>query len=152
MTTSSVSVASSEVLPEPTGATGTTEALDEAKRAFRRHQNLLLLASIGMLVASFMPWVETAFGTYQGFASAGRYTFYLAFIGIAGGLVPHRIPAGVQAALVAVGGIGLPAWQCAHLLSRVGVHGWVPGTGMLIIFASGILAARSAIGIFRPAT
>ncbi len=135
------------------GSSGAVDAVDgnvvdehvETRRAIRRNQNLLLLASIGLLVASFLPWIETALGSYHGFSSVGRYTFYVAWIGIAGGLVPSRRLAGIQAVPVAVAGIGFPIWQCLHLYGLVGFDAWVPGTGMLIMFVSGFLALRSAV-------
>ena len=113
-------------------------------------QRTLLWGSLLVGVGSFLPWVDTVFGSVTGVRGAGLWTFYAAFLGLAGALVPLRRLAAVQAAVLAVAALGLPAWQVVHLLSLVGVQGWRPGTGLVLVVAGGVLAARAALALSRP--
>lgn len=115
-------------------------------RAGARHlgQGLLVVASAGVIVGSFLPWVQTGIGSYGGFAGAGIYTFYVGVLGLAGGLVPSRTLAMAQGAIVAAVAVGLAGWQILRLLSKVGLSGWTPGIGLMMVLASGIVAGRAA--------
>ena len=120
------------------------------RRRLHPAQRQLLLAAFGVIVGSFLPWVTVNMGlTYSGFAGAGLYTFYLGVFGIAGGLVPRRRMAAVQGAIVALGAIGLPLWQLLHLVGRVGFGGWLPGAGLIVVLASGVLAGLSTWQLVR---
>ncbi|CAN5297373.1 hypothetical protein BH23ACT9_BH23ACT9_03930 [soil metagenome] len=128
--------------PAPPSASGSS-----ARRTLvrRRHvgQGALLLASATLAVASFLPWVDTAFGSFSGMAGAGVYTFYAAVWGVAGGLVPWRRVALAHAVAVTAVAIALPAWQISSLMGRGLDGGWAPGTGIMLALASGSLAARA---------
>jgi hypothetical protein len=102
-----------------------------------------------LAVASFLPWVDTAFGSFSGMAGAGLYTFYAAVLGIAGGLMPWRRLALGHAVLVTATAVLLPAWQISSLVGRGLGGGWVPGTGILLALASGSLAARATWHLAR---
>jgi hypothetical protein len=119
--------------------------------ARRRHpgQNALLLASLTLAVASFLPWVDTAFGSFSGMAGAGVYTFYAAVWGIAGSLVPWRRVALAHAVIVTAAALLLPAWQVASLVGRGLGGGWFVGTGLMLAVASGSLAARAVWQLAR---
>lgn len=121
------------------------------RRTSRRHpgQNVLLLASVTLAVASFLPWVETGFGSISGMAGAGVFTFYAAAWGVAGGLVPWRRVALGHAIAVTALAVGLPAWQVASLVSRDLGGGWFAGTGLMLAVASGSLAARAVWQLAR---
>lgn len=103
---------------------------------------MLLLISLGVMVGSFMPWIETGFGSLGAFAGPGQYTFYAAFLGMGAGLVPIRILAIGQGAIMAGAAIILPIWQAWHLWSQVGFQGWVPGIGMMLVLGCGLMSAR----------
>jgi len=90
---------------------------------------------------SFLPWIDTALGSVSGVRGAGLWTFYAAMLGLAGALVPSRVFALVQGAVLALVAIALPGWQVVHLLSLVGTEGWLPGPGLVIVFGGGVLAA-----------
>lgn len=113
-----------------------------------RAQLPLLLASAAMIIASFMPWVVTGFGTYRGVVGPGLWTFYGGIFGIAGALVPSRRLALGHAIATAAAGIGLPLWQLQRLLAQVGLDGWSPGFGMAVAFIAGVVAARSAVQLY----
>jgi hypothetical protein len=106
-------------------------------------QNALAIASLTLIIASFLPWIDTAFGSFNGMAGAGVYTFYAGVLGIAGSCLPWRRVALVHAVLVAAAALGLPAWQVASLLALDLGGGWVVGTGLLLAVASGSLALRA---------
>jgi hypothetical protein len=111
----------------------------------RRHpdQRLLLLGSAGVLLGSFLPWLQTGLGTLSGFEGAGIYTFYAGVLGLAGALVPSRTLAIWQGAIMAAAAIGLPLWQVARALNLVGLSGWTPGVGLALVFGAGVFTARS---------
>jgi hypothetical protein len=120
------------------------------RRRLHPAQRQLLFAAFGVIVGSFLPWVTVNMGlSYSGFAGAGLYTFYLGIFGIAGGLVPRRRMAAVQGGIVALGAVGLPLWQLLHLVSRVGFGGWLPGAGLIMVLASGVLAGLSTWQLVR---
>ncbi len=137
-------------------AGGTTaDATDLSAKSGRRgwshpKQRMLLLLSVGVVVGSFMPWLETALGTYRGFAGPGQYLFYAGMLGLGGGLVPVRTLAVIQGAVVSAVAIALPVWQVVKLFSQVGFDGWTPGIGLMLVFGCGVMAARTTLGFVRP--
>ncbi len=114
-------------------------------------RRLLFFASLGVIVGSFLPWVDTGFGSYAGFAGAGVYTFYAGVLGFAGALVPFHRLAVAQGVLVATVAVALPAWQLLRLVTLVGVSGWTPGMGLVLVLCCGIAAARATAQLVRPA-
>ncbi len=108
-----------------------------------RAQIPLLLASVGVIVGSFLPWVVTGFGTYHGVAGPGLWTFYAGIFGVAGGLVPSRVFALVHGVALAAAALALPVWQVQRLITRVGMTGWSPGFGMAIVLVCGAVAAQA---------
>lgn len=101
-----------------------------------------LLGAVAMVAfGSFLPWIDTPLGQISGARGAGLWTFYAAMLGLAGALVPIRMMALLQGALLALVAVGLPVWQVVRLLSLVGTSGWVPGPGLVLVFGGGVLAA-----------
>jgi hypothetical protein len=131
-----------------TPATGRTRARVDPQR--RR----LGLAVLMVVVGSFLPWIDTAIGAVSGARGPGLWTFYAAMLGLAGMLVPRRRIAGVQAAIMSVVCVVLPAWQLFRALDLLGTQGWVPGPGVVLVFGGGVLAAAVARGMLttEPAT
>jgi hypothetical protein len=103
-----------------------------------------------VLLGSFLPWIDTAVGSVSGARGAGLWTFYAAMLGLAGALIPMRRVAAVQAAIFAAVALVLPAWQVVHLLSLIGINGWVPGPGLVLVLGGGVLGATAAAQLFRP--
>ncbi len=135
--------------------TGATVAAADGTSAWRwshPRQRMLVLLAAGVIVGSFMPWLETGLGTYRGFAGPGRYLFYAGVLGLGAGLVPVRALAIAQGAVLAAVAIFLPLWQVVRLLNLVGVSGWAPGLGMVLIFGCGVMAARVTISLVRQPT
>jgi hypothetical protein len=112
-------------------------------------QRVLLLLGIGVVVGSFMPWVETPIGVYRGFAGAGRYLFYFGMIGFSAGMVPVRWAAVAQALIMAAAAVAIPLWQVLHLYSLVGFEGWTPGIGLIMVAGCGMFTARIAYRLIR---
>ncbi len=103
-----------------------------------------------VMVGSFLPWIDTAVGSVSGARGAGLWTFYAAMLGLAGALLPYLRVAAVQAGILALVAVGLPLWQVVHLVGLVGLEGWAPGTGLVLTFGGGVLAAVSAWGLLHP--
>lgn len=108
-----------------------------------RGQVWLLGGSVLVLIGSFLPWITlSGLVTITGLQTAGRWTFYLGFLGLAGALVPWRAAAIVQGAVAGVAAIGLPLWQVLRL-SAADVEGWQVGVGLVVCVAGGSLIARA---------
>jgi hypothetical protein len=105
-------------------------------------QKMLSLLALGVTIGAFLPWLDTPIGTYRGFAGPGLYLFYVGIIGLGAGLVPIRFLALAQGAIMAAVAVALPVWQMAKLASKVGLTGWAPGIGMVMILGCGIMAGR----------
>lgn len=112
-------------------------------------QRLLLLASAGVIIGSFLPWIDTGLGVYRGFAGGGIFTFYAGVLGLAGGLVPSRQLATIQGLVMSLVAIGVPLWQLGRLLSKVGFSGWSPGMGLVLVLGSGLYGLR-AVWLLSP--
>lgn len=111
----------------------------------------LLGASLMVLFGSFLPWVYTGAGNVSGIRGAGLWTLYAAFLGIAAAIIRWPRVAAVHAGILAVAATGLPLWQLLHLLSQVGLAGWMPGAGLVLTFGGGVLAGFAAVGLWRAA-
>lgn len=120
-------------------------------RAGRGQRPLLGAAAMAGLGA-FLPWIYTGVGTVSGARGAGLWVFYAATLGLAGALVPSRRVAALQATVLAVAAIGLAVWQVVHLLSLVGLQGWLPGPGLVLTLGGGVLAAAAARSLFSGRT
>ena len=111
---------------------------------------MLLGASVLVGFGSFLTWVATPVGDISGARGPGLWTFYAAVLGLAGAYVPWRRAAFVQGLVLVVAAIGLPVWQLARIIRLVGFGGWLPGPGVVLVVAGGILAAlacrRLAVG------
>lgn len=99
-------------------------------------------------LGAFLPWVYTGVGTVSGARGAGLWVFYAATLGLAGALVSSRRVAALQATVLAVAAVGLAVWQVVHLLSLVGLQGWLPGPGLVLTLGGGVLAAAAARSLF----
>ena len=113
-----------------------------------RGQRPLLGAALMVCLGAFLPWVYTGVGAVSGARGAGLWVFYAATLGLAGALIPFRRAAAVQAMVLALAAIGLAVWQVVHLLSLVGLQGWLPGPGLVLVLGGGLLAAKAARSLF----
>lgn len=105
-----------------------------------------------VIFGAFLPWLYTsAVGPVTAVAGAGIWAFYAGMLGFAGALVPWRAAAMVQAAIMAAAAVGLTVWQLAHMLSLVGIQGWLPGPGLVLVLGGGILAATAGWRLRRRA-
>lgn len=107
-------------------------------------QMRLLAASAMMLVGAFIPWLYTPVGNITGMRGPGLWTATVAMLALAGALVPLRILAALQAIAAAAVCIVLPIWQFLHMFNLVGMEGWLPGPGLVLTLAGGVLAAVAA--------
>lgn len=108
-------------------------------------QKWLVGASLLILAGSFLPWIDLGgLATINGLQTAGLWTFYLGFLGLAGGLVPSRAAAVVQGSVAAIAALALPVWQVVRV-ARLGLDGWQPGLGIFVCIAGGSLAVRGVL-------
>lgn len=120
-------------------------------RAARRSRSSLHLlgGSLMVLVGAFLPWISSGAGNFLGIRGAGLWTLYASFLGIAGAIIrPPKVVA-VHAAILALVAIALPVWQLVHMLSLVGLAGWVPGAGLVLTVGGGVIAAVAAARLWR---
>lgn len=111
-------------------------------------QATLLLGALLMVLGSFLPWVSTPVGNLSGMSGPGLWTLSLGTVGVAGGFLRRRRIVLAHALAAGVCGVGLSAWQLARLAHiSATTASWgaaVPGTGLLLVLAGGILAMRGA--------
>ncbi|QBI20627.1 hypothetical protein ER308_14375 [Egibacter rhizosphaerae] len=107
-------------------------------------QLLLLIAAVPIAFGSFLPWLETALGSFNAIAGPGLATLAGAMLAVCGALLRRRGLALAHAIAAAGIGVGLPLWQVAHTYGLVGAQGWLPGGGMVLVFVGGLGAALAA--------
>lgn len=138
-----------------------TEARDHAGAAGGRvrrwpplghGQGLLLLAAFGIMIGSFLPWVDTVGGRFWGMQGGGVWTFYAGSLALAGGLIPRRRLARINGVVAAAVAIGLPAWQLLHLSNVCDWRVCMPATGLVVVAACGAIAGRATYLLGRTST
>ncbi|HSK96129.1 MAG TPA: hypothetical protein VK891_05875 [Euzebyales bacterium] len=114
-------------------------------------QLLLAITAPITLIASFLPWLDTALlGPVNGATAGGLFTCYAALLAIAG--VIWRSPRVVAGHLLvlAVTNIAVPGWRFVWALGRLPGFGeaWLPGIGMLLVVTSGAVAAYGLVRLW----
>lgn len=112
-------------------------------------QSRLLLASLAIGVGSFLPWVDTAFGTFTGMAGPGVWTLYAAVLGIAGALVRRGRLAAVHAGATGAVAVLLAAWQGLRLVGTCAGGACAPATGLLLVLVAGGVALAQVRPLWR---
>lgn len=114
-------------------------------------QSRLLLASLAIGVGSFLPWVDTAFGSFTGMAGPGVWTLYAAVLGIAGSLVRRGRLAALHAAATGAVAVLLPVWQGLTLVDTCAGGACAPGTGLVLVLMAGATALVQVRPLWRAA-
>lgn len=114
-----------------------------------RARRQLALGVLAVMIGSFLPWIHTPAGNAMGGQGPGLWTFYAAMLGLAGVLIPARVPRMTQAGIMAAVALALPVWQIVHVLTLVGLGGWMPGPGLVMVVGGGALALSAT---WRTAT
>lgn len=122
----------------------TQTAPTRTRRGKMPGQMRLLAASAMIIVGAFLPWLYTPVGTITGMRGPGLWTATVGVLALAGALVPVRVLAILQAAAAAVLCVAIPVWQFVHVFSKVGMGGWLPGPGLVLTLAGGVLAGVAA--------
>ncbi len=110
---------------------------------------MVLVAVLLVLIGSFMPWIHTGLGNVSGARGPGLWTAYAAFLGLAGTLMPWRRVGAAHVTVFAAVALVLPAWQLVHVFRLVGLGGWMPGTGLVLVATGGVLASVAALRAWR---
>lgn len=109
-----------------------------------RPQVMLAITSLITLIASFLPWLDTAlFGSVSGAVAGGLYTFYAGLLALPGVFWRNpRVVAG-HVLLLAVADLAIPGWRLLWAFSRLPGFGqaWLPSAGLLLLLISGVVAA-----------
>lgn len=120
-----------------------------AARGWHPGRRWLLAGAAVAGVGSLLPWLELAFGaSLGGLQGGGLWTFYLAWLGLAGALVPSRTAAVVQGAVAGLAAVVLPIAQVADVARR-DLPGWQPGIGLLLTVCGGVLLLRGVVTLLR---
>ena len=116
-------------------------------------QVLLLIAGLVATIASFLPWLETPFGSASGAVVGGSVTFYAAVFAVPGALWRRRGVVVAHALILAVPGIMVPLWRFTWAMGRLPGLGeaWLPGPGMVLVLISGFVAAYAAVRLWQRA-
>lgn len=124
-------------------------ASNRPRRPAHPARRKLFLGILLVVVGSFLPWLYVAGEPRSGALGPGLWTFYGAMLGFAGALLPfHRVAAGHAAVMAAVA-LGVPIWQLLHALDLVGIGGWAPGPGLVMVAGGGVVAAGCAVRMWR---
>ncbi len=124
-------------------------ASNRPRRPMHPARKRLILGVLLVMIGSFLPWFYVGGVPQSGALGPGLWTFYGSMLGLAGVLLPfHRIN-GWHAVAMAGLCLFIPAWQLARLLSQVGFSGWMPGPGMVMVVAGGVVAAGCALRLLR---
>lgn len=119
------------------------------RRPMHPARRRLILAMVLVMVGSFLPWLYVGGIARSGAFGPGLWTFYASMLGLAAVMLPfHRI-GGVHAAVMAAVCLAIPAWQVVHVISLVGFSGWMPGPGLVMVVAGGVVAAGCAVRLLR---
>ncbi|MDE0778418.1 MAG: hypothetical protein OSB43_19225 [Nocardioides sp.] len=155
MATSTPAPATPASTPATTHATGSARSRGATTRRTRvvvPGRKALACAALLVVLGSFMPWVDTALGAVSGIVGAGLWTFYAAWVGIAGAIISGtgrlRIAAGHALVFGAIA-LGLVTWQVVHVLQLIGVGGWQPGVGLVFVVGGGVLACVAGVRMLR---
>lgn len=114
-------------------------------------QGRLLLASLGIGLGSFLPWVDTAVGSFTGMAGPGVWSLYAAVLGVAGALVRRHRLAAAHAAVAGAVAVALPVWQGLRLLSICTGGACLPAPGLLLVLLAGGVALAQVRRLWRVA-
>ncbi|GAB3245267.1 hypothetical protein [Nocardioides dilutus] len=119
------------------------------RRPMHPARRRLILGMVLIMVGSFLPWLYVGGIAKSGAFGPGLWTFYASMLGLAAVLLPfHRIGA-AHAAVMAAVALGIPAWQVVHAIGLVGFTGWMPGPGLVMVVAGGVVSAACSVRLLR---
>jgi hypothetical protein len=129
---------------------------DTAPTAAPVRRRVLHAGSLGMivggvlaLVGSLLPWVITPFGSLSGVAGPGLWTLSVAFLAIAGALLPYRKVAIAHSLFPGLVVAVIVGWQVARLISLSASTGaWgqlMPGIGLVMAAGGAVVLIRTGM-------
>lgn len=142
-----VNVVAMASLLSPSTLSGTTRTA--VRRPWHPARKRLILGVGLIAIGSFLPWLYVGGMPKSGALGPGLWTFYASMLGIAAIMLPfHRIGS-VHAGIVGAVALAVPAWQLVHVLGLVGFGGWMPGPGLVMVVAGGVVALGCAVRLWR---
>jgi hypothetical protein len=124
-------------------------ASNRPRRPMHPARRRLILGVLLVMIGSFLPWLYVAGAPKSGALGPGLWTFYAGMLGLAGVLLPYRRIGGGHAAVMAAVCLVIPVWQIGRVLTTVGLGGWSPGPGIVMVVAGGVVAAGCALKLLR---
>ncbi|MGH2751542.1 MAG: hypothetical protein ACRDK3_11825 [Actinomycetota bacterium] len=112
-------------------------------------QKILLGAGVAMWVGAFLPWLLILGQSLRAAPLAVSWALWAGLMTIASASVRWRGIATVSAALGGGGAIYLAAWQTTKLFTVCVSAQCLPGPGLVVLFAAGVLAVAQAVRLFR---
>ncbi|NLU78387.1 hypothetical protein HCA58_08350 [Micromonospora sp. HNM0581] len=133
---------------------------DTASTAAPVRRRVLHAGSLGMivggvlaLVGSLLPWVITPFGSLSGAAGPGLWTLSMAFLAVAGALLPYRKVAVAHSMIPGLVVAAIVGWQVARLVSLSASTGaWgqlMPGIGLVMAAGGAVVLIRTGMRLIR---
>lgn len=116
-------------------------------------QALLLVAGLATTVASFLPWLDTAFGGTSGVVLGGMITFYAGLLSVPGAIWRRRSIVIAHTLILAIPAIVVPTWRLVWAFDTLPAFGeaWLPGPGLVLVLLSGGTALYAAVRLLRDA-
>lgn len=124
-------------------------ASNRPRRPMHPGRKRLVLGVLLVMIGSFLPWLYVGGVPQSGALGPGLWTFYGSMLGLAGVLLPFHKINGWHAAAMAGFCLVIPVWQVVHIMGQVGISGWTPGPGLVMVIAGGVVAAGCALKLLR---
>ncbi|MFV2101021.1 hypothetical protein [Micromonospora sp. LOL_024] len=121
-----------------------------ARRRIRHAGSVgMIVGGLLALVGSLLPWVITPFGSLSGVAGPGLWTLSVAFLAIAGALLPYRKVAIAHSLIPGLVVAAIVGWQVARLISLSASTGsWgqlMPGVGLVMAAGGAVVLIRTGM-------
>jgi hypothetical protein len=116
---------------------------------FGRAQKRLLVSGVAMWIGAVLPWLLLLGQSLRATPLAVSWALWAGLMTLAGASVRWRNIATLSAVLGGGGAIYLATWQATKLFSVCLSAQCLPGPGLVLLFAAGVLALVQALVLFR---
>jgi hypothetical protein len=123
------------------------------RRVFHAGSLGMIVGGVLALVGSLLPWVITPFGSLSGAAGPGLWTLSMAFLAVAGALLPYRKVAIAHSLIPGLVVAAIVGWQLARLVSLSASTGaWgqlMPGIGLIMAGGGAVVLIRAGLRLVK---